>query len=77
MAMELGGPMRDRLRRWLKSMVIDRIRRGTHDRADVTGLAEAAKLLSAAEQLAARVVGQPMPVCTSVAQLEEPHSNVP
>ena len=32
----LGGPMKDRLRRWLTPVVIDRTRRGTHDRADVT-----------------------------------------
>jgi hypothetical protein len=37
LAMEPGGPMRDRLRRWLISMAIARIRRGTHDRADETG----------------------------------------
>ena len=35
-AYALGGPMKDRLRRWLTPVVVDRIRRGTHDRADVT-----------------------------------------
>ena len=33
----LCGPMKDRLRRWLIPMVINRIRRGTHDRADANG----------------------------------------
>ena len=33
----LGGPMKDRLRRWPTPVVIDRTRRGTHDRADSTG----------------------------------------
>ena len=36
-ASALGGPMKDRLRRWLTPVVIDRIRRGTHDRADANG----------------------------------------
>ena len=36
-ASALGGPMKDRLRRWLTPVVIDRIRRGTHVRADATG----------------------------------------
>jgi len=36
-ASALGGPMKDRLRRWLTPMLIDRMRRGTHDRADATG----------------------------------------
>ena len=36
-ASALGGPMKDRLRRWLTPVVIDRMRRGTHDRADATG----------------------------------------
>ena len=36
-ASALGGPMKDRLRRWLTPMLIDRMRRGTHDRADANG----------------------------------------
>ena len=33
----LGGPMMDRLYRWLTSMVIDCTRRGIHDQADANG----------------------------------------
>ena len=33
----LGGPMMDRLYRWLTSMVIDCTRRGMHDQADANG----------------------------------------
>ena len=52
----LCGPMKDRLRSWLTPVVIDRIRRGTHDRADADRtLPEAVRPLSASKQLAARV----------------------
>ena len=61
-ASELDGPMKDRLWRWLTPVVIDRIRRGTHDRADVTEpLQRPGRPMSSAEQLAARASGQPMP----------------
>jgi hypothetical protein len=66
--------MNDRLRRRLTPVVIDRIRRSTHDRADANRtLLEAVRPLSAAEQLAARVEGRPMPMS---AQLEEPRDHV-
>ena len=69
----LGGPMKDRLRRWLTPVVIDRTRRGTHDRADVTepcrGCATAVSC-RAASRTSRRAC--PCPVlprtCTSVAQ---------
>ena len=61
-ASELNGAMKDRLWRWLTPVVIDRIRRGTHDRADANRtLPEAVQPLSASKQLAARVAGRPMP----------------
>jgi len=54
--------MKDRLLSWLTPVVIDRIRRGTHDRADADRtLPEAVRPLSASKQLAARVAGRPMP----------------
>jgi hypothetical protein len=57
----IGGQMKDRLRSRLTPVVIDRIPRGTHDRADANRtLPEAVRPLSAAKQLAARVTGRPM-----------------
>ena len=70
----LGGPMKDRLRRWLTPVVIDCTRRGTHDRADVTepcrGCATAVSC-RAASRTSRRPCPRPVCYgahCTSVAQ---------
>jgi len=56
----LGGPMKDRLRRWLTPVVIDRIRRGTHDRADATGPCRGRAMAASCR---AAIVGRPMAAC--------------
>jgi len=72
-ASALGGPMKDRLRRWLTPMLIDRMRRGTHDRADATGPCRGcatAVSCRAASCMSRRPCPRPVCCahCTSVAQ---------
>ena len=52
--------MKDRLRRWLTPVVIDRIRRGTHGRADATGPCRGC---ATAASCRAAIVGRPMAAC--------------
>jgi hypothetical protein len=59
-ASELDGPMKDRLWRWHTPVVIDRIRRGAHDRADATGPCRGC---ATAASCRAAIVDRPMAAC--------------
>ena len=59
-ASELNGAMKDRLWRWLTPVVIDRIRRGAHGRADATGPCRGC---ATAASCKAAIVGRPMAAC--------------
>ena len=72
-ASALRGPRNDRLQRWLTPVVIDRTRRGTHDRADADGPCRGcatAVSCRAASRTSRRACPCPvlLCICTSVAQ---------
>ena len=71
----LGGPMMDRLYRWLTSMVIDCTRRGMHDQADANGPCRGcatAVSCRAASRTSRRACPCPVLLCTPHIKLAEP-----